>query len=252
MKSGDTLIANPGNLRLLDNFIQNSTYILPMNLPRQYFENAGAIYIYTQQQTHFERTIERSKVWSISEQARLSPPNVMAHDLFGSALKRTKSMIVVNSESDSYTYFFNLKWENVKFSSVEYVAVEGVDSTAMITVLRDDASARLSIGYSTSDLTAIGVDRHKFHACSNMRVDDRQGCGDYEQSSGILTFAVGQNKATFNIQIMNDSCWERQLEYIQLNLHIPGAGAIHGERFRAQLRIDDDDWMGQICPTVIS
>lgn len=252
MKSGDTLIANPGNLRLLDNFIQNSTYILPMNLPRQYFENAGAIYIYTQQQTHFERTIERSKVWSISEQARLSPPNVMAHDLFGSALKRTKSMIVVNSESDSYTYFFNLKWENVKFSSVEYVAVEGVDSTAMITVLRDDASARLSIGYSTSDLTAIGVDRHKFHACSNMRVDDRQGCGDYEQSSGILTFAVGQNKATFNIQIMNDSCWERQLEYIQLNLHIPGAGAIHGERFRAQLRIDDDDWMGQICPTGIS
>jgi len=252
MKSGDVLTATPDNPWHFHNSIQNSTYILPMKLPCQDFEKAGALYIYTNQQKRNDKIIEHSKTWSISEQARLSPPDVMANDLFGSALKRTKSMIVVSSESGNFAYFFNLRWQNVKFSSIEYVAIEGVDSKAIITVMRDDISAQLSIGYSTSDLTAIGVDRHKFHTCSNLRLEDRSGCGDYEQSSGILTFAIGQNEATFNISIVNDSCWERHIKYVQLNLHIPGAAAIQGEHFRAQLRIDDDDWMGQICPTGIS
>lgn len=35
------------------------------------------------------------------------------------------------------------------------------------------------------------------------------------------------------------------MEYVQLYLHIPGGGPIHGESYRAQLRIDDDDWIGR-------
>jgi len=44
---------------------------------------------------------------------------------------------------------------------------------------------------------------------------------------------------------MNDFCQELHMEYIQINLHVPGGGPIKGENYRAQLRIDDDDWGGR-------
>lgn len=57
----------------------------------------------------------------------------------------------------------------------------------------------------------------------------------------------------FEVKIIDDSCWERHMKYIQLNLHIPGGSLIQGENFRAQLKIDDDDWLGKdttkLCST---
>ena len=60
-----------------------------------------------------------------------------------------------------------------------------------------------------------------------------------------ITFDVGESFAFFTIKVMNDFCSEVNMEYVQLYLHIPGGGPIHGEHYRAQLRIDDDDWLGE-------
>mmetsp|Transcript_22984 Transcript_22984/g.52647 ORF Transcript_22984/g.52647 Transcript_22984/m.52647 type:complete len:94 (+) Transcript_22984:3467-3748(+) len=75
-----------------------------------------------------------------------------------------------------------------------------------------------------------------------MPIHDRRGCGDYEQTSGLALFPNGYIYTSFNVQITNDLCRERYSEYVQLNLHIPGGGPIHGENYRAQIRIDDNDW----------
>jgi hypothetical protein len=254
MKSGNTLTETPGNLRLVDHLLDNLTNVLPPVLSAQYYERAGALYIFKMQRRNskYEDGVDLSKAWSVSEQARLSPPDLMANALFGSSIKRTHSMVLATSESDNSAYIFNLNWLNVKFSSVEYVAVEGTETEVEISVVRDETNTKVIIGYSTSDLTATGVHRDKVEDCKKQRIEDRIGCGDYEQSSGTLTFSVGQKEASFNVTIVNDNCWERHLKYVQLSLHIPGAGAILGEHFRSQLRIDDDDWMGQICPDGIS
>ena len=100
------------------------------------------------------------------------------------------------------------------------------------------------IGFSTSDLTAIGVDSSKYAECFALPLNERVGCGDYEQTAGIAQFNNGSTSANFSINIVDDNCWERHMKYVQLNLHVIGGAAIQGERFRAQLRIDDDDWVG--------
>jgi hypothetical protein len=45
--------------------------------------------------------------------------------------------------------------------------------------------------------------------------------------------------------VMDDHCAERRLEYVQLNLHQLGGSPLRGENYRAQLRIDDDDWQDE-------
>ena len=60
-----------------------------------------------------------------------------------------------------------------------------------------------------------------------------------------LHFHRGESSKSFDVRVMEDFCWERHLEYIQLNLHIPGGALLQGERYRAQLKIDDDDWLGK-------
>ena len=99
-----------------------------------------------------------------------------------------------------------------------------------------------SLAYSTSDLTAVGVDTAKFDDCMSIPSPDRDGCGDYEQTSGVVTFNPDEQHAYFVIRIVDDLCIENHLEYVQLNLHQIGGSPLHGEGFRAQLRIDDEDW----------
>ena len=35
------------------------------------------------------------------------------------------------------------------------------------------------------------------------------------------------------------------MEYVHLQLHIPGGGPILGKKYQAYLRIDDDDWIAK-------
>ena len=121
--------------------------------------------------------------------------------------------------------------------------LEGNDEV-VISVIRDATflEVPLHIGYSTSDLSAVGIDSQILEICRSKPIEDREGCGDYEQTAGILEFVAGSDTANFTIQIIDDNCWERHIKYIQLNLYIPGGSIIQGENYRAHARIDDNDW----------
>jgi hypothetical protein len=86
------------------------------------------------------------------------------------------------------------------------------------------------------------VDTLKFDECLRSPVSQRDGCGDYEQAAGEVTFKQGEKHTHFTIRVMDDRCIERRLEYVQLNLHQLGGSPLRGEKYRAQLRIDDNDW----------
>jgi hypothetical protein len=140
-----------------------------------------------------------------------------------------------------------MEWVWVKFSSIQFVAVEGQGSVK-IYLERDlsHSSSQYSIAYSLSDLSAVGVDTIKFDECMNMPTNHQIiGCGDYEQISGVITFHPNQEHAYFEVRITDDHCIENHMEYIQMNLHQIGGSPLRGEGYRAQLRIDDDDVSGE-------
>ena len=255
VKAGETYSPTRGNLRLVDYILKTridseSIYTNPMN------QKAGSVYLYSRVPSELDDSGEvlREEYWKSSEDAKFAPPDVSAGDAFGTSISFDGSTALIGSTGDDAccgtnggaSYLYDLRWYIVYFTLDEFVALEGTDREVLIFVRRnilylDDV---LAIGYSTSDLTATGVDSTKFAECLTIPLEKRDGCGDYEQTSGELTFAKGQHTTYFNIKIMNDLCWERHMEYIQLNLHIPGGGPINGKLFRAQLRIDDDDWSG--------
>ncbi|CAM9525514.1 unnamed protein product, partial [Sphacelaria rigidula] len=106
-----------------------------------------------------------------------------------------------------------------------------------------------TVAFATSDLTARGIDSDAYRECSALPVGNRTPgvCGDYEQTTGELTFEPGETERSFFVRIMDDHCRERYPEYIQLSLSIPGGGALQGEQYMSKLRIDDDDRHRQEC-----
>jgi len=143
-------------------------------------------------------------------------------------------------------FAYDMEWVRLKFSKLEFSSLEGKDQTVKIFVQRDLewSNSSYSIGYSTSDLSAIGIDSIAFERCLKLPTFERDGCGDYEQASGEVTFNEGEEFAYFKVRIMDDLCIERNLEYVQLNLHQIGGSPLRGENYRSQLRIDDNDWDG--------
>lgn len=89
-----------------------------------------------------------------------------------------------------------------------------------ITVMRnvDVYDDMLMLEYSTSDLTATGVDTNKYNDCLQLppKLRSPAGCGDYEHTSGIMTIAAGDDRGTFVVGIVDDLCRERFLEFIQV------------------------------------
>jgi hypothetical protein len=79
-------------------------------------------------------------------------------------------------------------------------------------------SGLIVLEYATSDLTARGVDSIKYAACMKLTVRDRgaAGCGDYELTTGHVVINPGDNSGGFTINIMDDLCYERYMEYIQV------------------------------------
>lgn len=76
----------------------------------------------------------------------------------------------------------------------------------------------LQLEYSTSDLSAKGVDRAKYTECLKLPPMQRgpAHCGDYEHTSGIMTILAGDNIGTFTVGIIDDLCRERFMEFIQV------------------------------------
>ena len=133
---------------------------------------------------------------------------------------------------------------------IEYTILENRhDRVVTLTVLRDLLvyAGDTVVEYATSDLTARGMDSARYEECLAMATMDRgpAGCGDYEQSSGVVIIPAGVKSGGFTVRILDDLCKERFMEYIQVTLSVPGAAALQGERLSAKIRIDDNDYDGE-------
>ncbi len=143
--------------------------------------------------------------------------------------------------------------------------IEGHDAFITFTVLRDLQiyDGELILEFATSDLTAKGIDSNHYQFCMNHTAVERHrlGCGDYEQTVGIIVFPAGVSSSGFTVNVIDDDCYERDMKYIQvsaalliksllvfsffpsqLSLSVPGGGPLQGEGFDALIRIDDDDY----------
>jgi len=220
-----------------------------------YSAETGAMYVFTRQSAAFDGSgnVVQAPVWKNFEDVKVYAPDGYARDKFGYDLALDGYTSVVgaigvdgNGRDGGAAYIVDTEFQRVYFSKSEFVALEGVDSTITITVVRDSAhtDSILTVGYAVSDLTATGVDTDKFDKCLSQAASQRDGCGDYELTSGEITFTRGSNSAVFTIRVMNDFCKERYMEYAQITLSIPGGGALSGDGFLAVLRIDDNDWEG--------
>jgi hypothetical protein len=244
MKSGGTLTATGGNLRLTDYLKHKSRRDVAE--ASKFTEEAGSVYVFIRES---ESAGSVPGSWRSSELAKISPPDVAARDHFGSSIAIGGTFAVMgaigrdsHAENGGDAVVYDMEWVRVKFSSVEFVAMEG-QRVVKIFVERDllSSAMRYSIAYSTTDLSARGVDTVTFDQCLSVPASQRTECGDYEVSSGKVTFNPGEQSTYFELRIMDDNCIERHLEYVQLNLYQLGGTLLHGENFRAQLRIDDDD-----------
>jgi len=194
----------------------------------------------------------KESYWLNTEHGRVAPPDIAARDQFGFSLATGAGITAVIGAIgvDSLgmdagaAYAMDMSWSSIAFVQSEYVILEG-RSEVHIFVARDGSSKdNQTIGFSTSDLSAKGVDSEAFEICRALPLKERCcSCGDYELTSGELFFAEGETLAFFTIPIMDDLCYETKIEYLQLQLHIPGGGPIHGEHYRAHVRIDDNDWI---------
>jgi hypothetical protein len=255
-KQGDSYAASGGSLRLIDHILmtQNAGQSLKQSLHVPVFAlKAGAAYLF--KRIHPEKGTngkdDREAFWMNTEHGRIAPPDVEARDEFGYSIALAEDTAVIGAigvdgvgNGGGSVFVVKMSWRNIRFVKTEYVALE---STVELDVFveRNDSndSKEERIGFSTSDLSAKGIDPEDFALCSSLPMDQRCSaqCGDYERASGELTFAEGETLTSFKIKILDDNCSEPEMEYVQIHLHIPGGGPIHGEDYRAHLRIDDDD-----------
>ncbi|KAL9183329.1 hypothetical protein ACHAXT_005116 [Thalassiosira profunda] len=255
MKIGGTYSATGGNLRLIDYLIDKGQ--IPAQKASKFTEQAGSAYVFLREPAQHDPggRITQKSFWRTTEHSRFAPPDVAAQDQFGFSIALdgiTATMGAVgrdkHADNGGGVVVFEIEWLRVRFTEVEFVAVES-DRMVKIFLERDLSwnDSRYSLGYSTSDLTAVGVDTITYDTCLGHGTPSREGCGDYEQSSGEVTFNPGEQHAYFQIRIIDDRCTESRMEYVQLQLHQMGGAPLRGEGFRSQLRIDDDDEHHRPC-----
>jgi hypothetical protein len=139
---------------------------------------------------------------------------------------------------------------NVRFKQAVYVVNENhptvfsyPNSVRIQVQRRGDLSQALSVGYSTSDLTANGISEAMLAFCTGVFYKERgqHFCGDYVQQSGIITFFPHDSEVEFTLRTVNDNCNENRPEFVKLQLSLPGGPPLLGAPYVALLRIDDDD-----------
>lgn len=218
-------------------------------------KQAGAVYVFERSIPDVNPVTEETLIparWAALETARLQAPERMARAFLGSSVAFAgRSVLGGQPGGSSFGTSAGdaLVWDTdvlrVRFLAAEFAVVEGFQRTATITIVRDfDYSQNeLTVGYSTEDLTARGIDEEAWLSCSGGPTDSAAvtGCGDYLQAAGTTAFGKGEIAAFFYVNIVDDPCTE-VAEYVQLSLSIPGAPALQGEQFLARLRIDDDDF----------
>ncbi|MBI1733651.1 MAG: SBBP repeat-containing protein [Candidatus Rokubacteria bacterium] len=109
----------------------------------------------------------------------------------------------------------------VQFSATEYVTSEA-SGVAVITVTRTgDTTAPVTVVFATADGTALAG-------------------ADYVETSGTLSFALGETAKTFGVPIINDPIGDGD-ETLTLTLSDPTGGAVLGPRRSVTLTIRDDE-----------
>ena len=220
-------------------------------------EEAGTAYVFLRESARYgpNGEVTHEPFWRTTEHSRIAPPDVAARDHFGYDVSHDGTTSIIGAighdgyaDNGGSAFVIDMEWVRVKFSKVEFSVLES-DRTLKIFVERDLSwsNGLFSIGYSTSDLTAVGVDSLRYNECMNMHALDRDGCGDYLHSSGEVTFNPGEQHAYFTMSIIDDKCIENHIEYAQLNLHQLGGSPLRGVNYRSMLRIDDDDWHNSLA-----
>ena len=205
---------------------------------QQLTKGAGAVYVYNRK---FDDKAGEA-YWNVVEDARITPPDVNSGDGFGAAVSVDGVGAAIGApgahQGNGATFLFDLTSTFIRFRQTEYPVTER-DTEVKIFLVRDERHVhRVStIGYSTSDLTARGVDTAKYQECIRLEHHLREDCGDYEHTSGTVSFPIGVSEVYFTIGIVDDDVREPNLEYAQLLLHVPGGGPLQGEQYRAKLRI---------------
>jgi hypothetical protein len=231
----------------------------------------GAVYVFVRNPAVFDSNgdVVEAPHWESVERAKIVSPDAFAHDEFGtsvslsyvggrSSLLSPGGAIAVGAIGQDgggtdagAVYTYNLAFASLTFEQPEFYALEGFDNTVTITILRDlnVFSGEFVVYYATSDLTAEGIDSDKYQECLLLSPTERStsGCGDYEQTRGTVLFAEGVGSSGFTVNIVDDQCYEKYLEFIQITLSVPGSKGLQGENIVAKLRIDDDDFTEFPC-----
>lgn len=223
-------------------------------------DKGGAVYVFIKEHAIVDSNgnVISPQHWYPTEHSKIQPPDEVAYDMFGTHVSLSGSVIAVGSvgndghaKDGGAIYTYNAIFAALSFSAVEYPVLEGTSSYASVTILRnkDIFDGEVYIEYATSDLSAQGVDSTKFTACMGLATNERgpAGCGDYEQTKGVLRLAAGSVSGGFDVRIMNDLCKERFMKYIQVTISVPGSAALQGEAVSCKIRIDDDDYLLDPC-----
>lgn len=225
------------------------------------FEAVGSVYIFRRidEVRDGKGVLLAPPKWEPKEVVKLQYPNKQDQSRFGSALALDKLSLIVGSPwfstspltvSVGQAFYYDAGLATVAFTSNLFSCMEdNTDRIASLTIARfgGNISEPLTVGYATEDLTAYGIDANKYADCMTMPATLRDGCFDYQQTAGQVTFAAGETSKQLLVPIVDDTCYEHWDEYFIVRLNVPGGEALLGENFVARVRIDDDDFGNDPC-----
>lgn len=160
---------------------------------------------------------------------------------------------VATSPEAGSSFIVNVETQMVRFKSLEYVVTENfkesdeLQNPIRIVLQRyGNFDSTISVAYHTLDVTAIGMSEQRTSFCQSMKSHTRgqNGCGDYTQASGIVTFYPNEFERTITLYTINDNCHEKYAEYFRVVLSVPGGDVLIGNDYVTTVRIDDDDPRG--------
>merc|ERR1711871_852202 len=229
------------------------------NMGETHLERVGAVYLYRRRAEQRDGLGQLSSppYWPSYEQARLQAVDPDTRDYFGGAVALSSYLLFTGATGDDgkgidggAAYQMDVQLANLRFRQKVFPAMEdNVDKRVEVAVMRSgDVSHPMIVTYSTSDITATGVDKETFDACQLIPIADRtNACGDYQLTTGDLFLDAGLSAKSFFVPVMDNGCYEHPMEYFKVQLSVPGGGAILGEDYTAVVRLDDNDHLADPC-----
>jgi hypothetical protein len=177
----------------------------------------GAIYVFAMddEKRSSQGHLLKGQSWNTTEHAKLQPPQKMKGSGFGTSVAVDESYHTLTGavcslasfesleQQSGLAYAYDVEFLSLHFSKGYRTVREGfhhegihrydfAENFIEFELIREGELTRpLSVGYATSDLTAIGVSPSAADLCFSYPADHRGECGDYVQTSGIATFDPG-------------------------------------------------------------